>query len=244
MTIISDLSKETSFGRFCLRWLVATWLPAVGVIALWTIARLPDLAVLRGALRGATPLELWLLVALGQWDFMRAYSRHAVRWAATVFFAGVIATFLWMVAANIKLKVSGVLFGIAVDTALWLRVPYDSFVSCGVGAAVCGTLSGLLLGLLLARGWRTRIVWSVGCGLVSLVASPNLFSIQRILYRHDQPGGAIPSDPAMMMLPMTMISAMPAYLLFGWLFCSTLLGVFLWKLREQQELSEAPQVFD
>jgi hypothetical protein len=29
MAILNDLSKETSFRRFYLRWLVATWLPAI-----------------------------------------------------------------------------------------------------------------------------------------------------------------------------------------------------------------------
>src|SRR5262245_1600730 len=148
MAILSDLTKETSYRRFYSRWLAACWLPAVGVIAFWMIARLPHFAVLRGALREVTPLELWLLVGLGQWHFMRVYSRHAGRWAAAVFFAAVIATFLWMVAANIKLKVSGALFAVAVDTALWLHVPYDSFVGCAIGAALSGFAGGLFPALL------------------------------------------------------------------------------------------------
>src|SRR5262245_39890565 len=77
MAIAADLMMESSFRRFYLRWLAACWLPALILmlpfaavaVAFWLrLTPLFRVGFVVGQL--AVPL-FWLLVAVGQWWFMR-----------------------------------------------------------------------------------------------------------------------------------------------------------------------------
>ncbi len=247
MAILNDLAKETSFRRFYLRWLAACWLPALGVVAIWAAAWLPGIAKTYAAMHVVTPLELWLLVGLGQWFFMRRYSRHAGRWAAASFFGGVIATFVWAVAINLKLRMSGIFYNLAIEAALWMRMPYNSVVAEVVGSAASGIAGALLPGVFLFKDWRDRQLWLILSGITSIAAYACMLPLQASL---DELGRrtmfAYPSDTAMY-VSKAMVSMMPTYLTIAWFFCSAVMGVFLWKLRERQALRESqmlPRFFD
>ena len=154
MAIADDLTTESSFRRFYLRWLAACWLPALVLtlasaavaIAFWLrFAPVWRVGFFLGDL--ALPL-FWLLVAVGQWWFMRCHSSSHRRWTATVVLAGFLASLvLFLAGGPTFIPRTGILFPVLfaatmvtgpLDPTPWLMAAGGAGFGFVLAAALAG----------------------------------------------------------------------------------------------------------
>lgn len=253
MAIPDELTREPSFRRFYPRWLAACWSPALIValpfaavaIAFW----LRFMPLFRtGFYFGRLALPLfWLLVALGQWWFMRRHSSSHLRWTATVVFAGFLASFVLFFASGLTfVPWTGILFPflVAASTVTGPFEPTPWLMAAG-GAGFGFVLAAALAGLVVSR-LRLRLLWiltmTVAGGALFAVLWPLCDTLMRAWMWM-----RFPSQSSPLVVFGGMMGAPTGLLLAGWVLWSSAAGLALWHLRTMQTrhlLARTKQVFD
>jgi len=252
MAIAADLLIESSFRRFYLRWLAACWLPtlflmlpfAAAAVAFWLrFSLLFRVGFVFGQL--AVPL-FWLLVAVGQWWFMRGRSLSHRRWAVTVALAGFLASFVLFLAGGLTfvpgtgillgfLGAASMVIGVLANPTPWLLAAGGA----GFGFVLAAALSGFVVSPI-----RLRLLWILAMTAAGGAIFALLWPVCSLLIRTwtFMRLGLSPS-----VVFGGMLGAPVATLLAGWALWSSAAGLALWHLRTLQArhlLARTNQVFD
>jgi hypothetical protein len=246
MAILNDLTRETSFRRFYLRWLVATWLPAIGTAAIWALLSYSMAEVGLGSLQLVPPIDLWGLIAFGQWWFLRRYSRSSGLYALLTFLGGMVGTLAWLATRDDGLSVYIGLLSVISDVLSYLIFGFDhsSFLAV-VGKFLFGAAIGCCQARLMAPGRADRGMWIMFNGGLATAILLFLFPYAMIRLNDIRLDIMRPDDDlfeAAVNLPTA-----PVALCAVWLAYSSAAGLFLWALRWRQVRRDGAgmvQVFD
>lgn len=248
MAIVDDLTTEVSFRRFYLRWLVAVavTLPFAAVAVAFWAEFMPIVRLSFAFGKMALPL-FWLLVALGQWRFMRRYSSSPARWVATFVLAGLLASFVLFFASGLSfIPTTGMLFPFLIAASA-LTKPFDPALwLLAVGGAGFGFVLALALSRFIAtpgrRGWLWVVLMTLAGGLIFASLWPLCDAMIRAWIVMRFP----PRLTAVVVFAGTM-GAPTGLLLAGWILWSSVAGLALWHLRTLRAralLARANQVFE
>jgi hypothetical protein len=248
MAILNDLTKETSFRRFYLRWLVATWLPAIAATATWVVLTLCSPAAMQ-VLGFFVPLDLWAMIALGQWWFLRRYSRSAGLYAFLTFLGGVVGTVAWLAMRNDDPPAFMGMISLIVTPLLSYFIFGFDHPSLLViaGTFLFGAALGCCQAWLMAPDRADRGMWIMFNGVLATVLLLSLFPYaMRQLFDIVWSRSLLASDPDLFDV-LTQFNRAPVVLCAVWIVHAAAVDLFLGALRWRQvrrNRAGMVQVFD
>jgi hypothetical protein len=236
MAILNDLTKETSFRRFYLRWLVACWLPVALVVAIWVSAIFLGSTKASFALRFSLPLQFWALVGIGQWRFLRRYSDQAGRWAVRTVVGGGIATLIWIFQTAILTRTPiEPLSMIGVYMSVSLKLPKSLVLLTPVLVMGFGFAIAFMQNRLLTQNRGDRRMWMMFNGGSAAILFVSLEApLHLALVSHNLKIMNLDLADLASVIPTYPMTTLPIVLLVFWLSYSALIGLFLWAMRRRQ----------